>query len=304
MTRVDLHLHSTASDGQYSPTQVVQLALEKQVEVISLTDHDTLAGVQEALDAARSSEDVTVIPGVEISTDVPGKYEIHMLGYYVDVDYAPLQEQLSVMGESRLNRARKIWERLAQMGCTVSWERVLGLAGDGVVGRPHIAQVLVEAGYAESVQDAFQRYIGRNAGAYVPRPKLLPQEAIELILEAGGVPVLAHPSYVVEHIPSLVRAGLAGLEVYYGSYSEVEQQFLARLAHKHGLIATGGSDYHGPQVLDSADIGGVDVPWSVVEELESARDRIRKRGSRPRPPGGLETGLVQDAQTNSNRVNR
>jgi predicted metal-dependent phosphoesterase TrpH len=296
MTRVDLHLHSTASDGQYSPTRVVQLALERQVGVISLTDHDTLSGVQEALDAARASGGVTVIPGVEISTDVPGKYEIHMLGYYVDIDHAPLQEQLSVMSESRLNRARKIWERLGQMGCVVSWERVLGLAGDGVVGRPHIAQVLVEAGYAASVQEAFQRYIGRNARAYVPRPKLLPQEAIELILEAGGVPVLAHPSYVVEHIPSLVRAGLAGLEAYYGSYSETEQQFLARLARKHSLIATGGSDYHGPLVLDSADIGGVDVPWSAVEELESAHRRIRKRGPQALSTGCLETELAQDVE--------
>ena len=276
MARVDLHLHSTASDGQYSPTQVVQLALEKQVEVISLTDHDTLSGVQEALDAARASGGVTVIPGVEISTDVPGKYEIHMLGYYVDMDHASLQERLAAMSVSRLDRAHRIWERLEQIGCAIPWERVLALSGDGVVGRPHIAQALVEAGYVASVQEAFQRYIGRDAEAYVPRPKLLPQQAIELILDAGGVPVLAHPSYVVEHIPSLVKAGLAGLEAYYGNYTEVEQQFLARLAHKHGLVATGGSDYHGPMVLDSADIGQVDVPWSAVEGLEAARDRIRK----------------------------
>lgn len=280
MARVDLHLHSTASDGQYSPTQVVQLALERQVEVISLTDHDTVSGVQEAVDAAaandRADGGVTIIPGVEISTDVPGKYEIHMLGYYIDIDHAPLQERLATMSVSRLDRARKIWERLQQMGCAISWERVLALASDGVVGRPHIAQALVEAGYVASVQEAFQRYIGRDANAYVPRPKLLPEQAIELIRDAGGVPVLAHPSYVVEHIPALVKAGLVGLEVYYGNYTQVEQHFLAGLARKHGLVATGGSDYHGPQVLDSVDIGQVDVPWAAVEGLQAARERIRK----------------------------
>ncbi len=270
--RIDLHLHSTASDGQYTPTELVQRAAARQVQVIALTDHDTMGGVQEALRAAESNR-VMVIPGVEISTDVPGKYELHLLGYYCNLDDAPLQECLAVMRGSRVHRAREILTRLKQVGCVVSWERVLALADGGTVGRPHIAQALVEGGYAGSVHDAFQRYIGRNAQAYVPRPKLLPREAIQLILGAGGVPVLAHPQYLIERIPALVRDGLAGLEVYYGSYSEPEKQFLARLAKKHRLIATGGSDFHGPGVTDSVDIGGVYVPWSAVEGLKAAAAR-------------------------------
>ncbi|MBN1937555.1 MAG: PHP domain-containing protein [Anaerolineae bacterium] len=270
-TRVDLHLHSTASDGQFTPTELVHMSLKKGLVVIALTDHDTTEGVQEATQAAAKAESETalvVIPGVEISTDVPGQYEIHILGYYIDLEDAVLQQRLATMRESRLSRARAIWERLDKLGHLVSWERVLVLAGDGSVGRPHIAQVLVEAGYAKSIQDAFQKYIGRAGQAYVPRPKLRPQEAIELIRDAGGVPVLAHPSHVIEHLPELVRAGLMGLEVYYNGYPDIEVQFLKRLAEKHDLIVTGGSDFHGPDVMEYAELGGVYVPWDVVETLQ------------------------------------
>ena len=278
--QVDLHLHSTASDGQYTPAELVQLATQKNLRAIALTDHDTTDGVGEALRAAHGTG-LLVIPGVEISTDVPGEYEVHILGYGVDHGHGPcgskhpMQERLRVMRGSRLDRARKMWERLGQLGRPVSWERVLALAGGGSVGRPHIAQALVEAGHAESVQDAFQRYVGLGAAAYIPRPKLSPEQAVQLILSAGGVPVLAHPIKVIEYIPALVRSGLAGLEVYYNRYSEVEQQFLAGLAHKHNLILTGGSDFHGPQVLDTVGIGEVSVPWSVVEQLQAALSRIK-----------------------------
>ena len=274
ISQADLHLHSTASDGQYTPTELVRLALGEGLRAIALTDHDTTDGIDEALKAAQGTA-LTVIPGVEISTDVPGKYEVHILGYYIDHRYVPLQERLRSMRESRLSRARKMWERLGQIGCPVSWERVLALAGDGSVGRPHIAQALLEAGYVESVQDAFQRYVGLGALAYIPRPKLLPQQAVQLILAAGGLPVLAHPSKVIQHIPALVKAGLVGLEVYYNRYPEAEQRFLAGLAQKCNLIATGGSDFHGPQVLDTISMGEANVPWSTVEQLQEASGRFR-----------------------------
>ncbi len=263
---VDLHLHSTASDGQYTPTELVRLALKKGLKVIALTDHDSTDGVQEALDAARGTG-LMVIPGVEISTDVPGEHELHILGYHINYRYSPLQEELSKLRQSRLSRARLIVRKLARVGCPLRWEKVLALAGDGSVGRPHIAQAMVEAGYVDSVESAFRLYLGRGATAYVPRPKLAPQDAVRLVLDAGGVPVLAHPANVLEHLPSLVRAGLMGLEVYYNGYEEAEREFLLGLANKYNLIATGGSDFHGPEVMMANEIGGTHVPWQVVEDL-------------------------------------
>jgi len=274
-SQIDLHLHSTASDGQYTPTELVQLALNKGLEVIALTDHDTTGGIDEALDAAHGTG-LTVIPGVEISTDVPGNLELHILGYHINHHDERLQECLCRLRESRLDRARKMLKRLEQAGYPLPWERVMALAGSGSIGRPHIAQAMVEAAYVDSVESAFRLYIGRGAPAYVERAKLLPQEAIQTILAADGVPVLAHPSQVIEHIPFLVQNGLIGLEVYYNGYLQAEKRFLAQLATKHHLIATGGSDFHGPDI-GLSELGQVYVPWSAVKELHAyARHKTRE----------------------------
>jgi predicted metal-dependent phosphoesterase TrpH len=267
-TRVDLHLHSSASDGAHTPAELVQVALDKGLQVIALTDHDTTAGIEEAQSAARHSG-LTVIPGVELSTDVPGNREVHILGYYIDHHYAPLQERLAALRQARLQRARRTIDLLAQAGLPLQWERLLNLAGRGAVGRPHIAQAMVEANYVTSIDNAFRLYLGRGAPAYVLRYKLSPQDAVQLILDAGGIPVLAHPSQIIEHVPSLVRAGLMGLEVYYYGYIEPEVRFLLGVAHKHNLIATGGSDYHGPGITSAPDVGQVYVPWSAVEQLQA-----------------------------------
>jgi predicted metal-dependent phosphoesterase TrpH len=236
------------------------------MQVIALTDHDTTQGIQEALDAARGTG-LTVIPGVEISTDVPGPYELHILGYHIDHHHVGLQQHLSTLHRARLDRARLMVDRLAQAGCPLSWEHVTSQSKGEVIGRPHIAQALVDARYVDSVESAFRLYIGRGAPAYVDRLKLNPEDVIQVILTAGGVPVLAHPSRVIEHVPGLTRAGLLGIEVYYPSYPEPEQRFLANLARKHNLIATGGSDFHGPGVTQAADIGIVEVPYTAVERL-------------------------------------
>jgi 3',5'-nucleoside bisphosphate phosphatase len=265
---VDLHLHSTASDGRYTPGQLVQLALGKELRAIALTDHDTTDGIEEAVAAAQQTG-LTVIPGVEISTNVSGDLELHILGYHIDHRHAPLQKRLKELRESRLVRAREILRLLAKAGLPLTWERVLAMAGHGSIGRPHIAQAMVEAEYVNSVENAFRLYIGRGGPAYVERSKLAPEDAIALVRLAGGVPVLAHPSQVTEYIPSLARAGLAGLEVYYNGYEEAEKQSLAKLASKHGLIATGGSDFHGPGITSAADLGQIDVPWSAVERLQA-----------------------------------
>jgi predicted metal-dependent phosphoesterase TrpH len=274
---VDLHLHSTASDGVYTPSALVGVCLQAGLRYISLADHDTTDGVQEALDAARGTQ-LTVIPGVELSTQHESTFELHILGYYLDHHDRALQESLVHLRRSRIERAQAILDLLSKQGYPLSWERVTELADEGSLGRPHIAQAMVEAKYVDSVEAAFRSYLRRGGTAYVPRAKLLPEEAIELILEAGGVPVLAHPTHVVEHIPALVRAGLLGLEAYYGDYPELEVAFLVRLAEKHGLAVTGGTDYHGGGITTADAPGARSVPVEVVDALRARAEQVRARG--------------------------
>jgi predicted metal-dependent phosphoesterase TrpH len=266
-SRVDLHLHSTASDGQFSPSELVAMALERNLLAIAITDHDTTEGVDEALDAARGTE-LEVIPGVEISCDVPHE-EVHLLGYYLDHHHPALEEKLRAIRDARLQRAKGMLAKLAALGFPLPWEMVAELADGGSVGRPHIAQAMIEKGYIASTDEAFALYIGRNGPAYVERYKLSPLEGVSLIKEARGLPVLAHPLKVTHFLPSLVEQGLVGLEVYYGSYSAEEIRELAHLARKFDLIPTGGSDFHGPGVLDTVEMGGVWVPVESVTRLRA-----------------------------------
>jgi len=265
--RIDLHIHSTASDGQLSPAKVVHAALEIGLKAIALTDHDTTEGIAEAVAAAQGTP-LEVIPGVEISADIPGS-EVHILGYYLEYEQPDLRRKLAVFRDSRLDRAQRIIAKLTRMGISLDWERVKQIAGDGVVGRPHIARALLEKGYVSSTDEAFARYIGRNGPAYADRPKMSPGEAVQTIRAAGGLPVLAHPLYATSLIPELTRVGLAGLEVYYTGYDPDEIDLLLDLAWKHGLVATGGSDYHGPDVLPDNELGGVWVPQELLEDLRA-----------------------------------
>lgn len=266
ISQVDLHLHSTASDGQFSPSELVAMALERDLIAMALTDHDTTVGVDEALEVARGTG-LEVVPGVEISCDVSHE-EVHLLGYYLDHHHPALQEKLHAMRDARLRRAKGMLAKLAALGFPLPWEIVAELAGEGSVGRPHIAQAMLKMGYVASTGEAFDLYIGRNGPAYVERYKLTPLEAVSLVKEARGLPVLAHPLQVTHFLPSLVEGGLVGLEVYYNDYSAEEIRELADLARKFDLIPTGGSDFHGPDVLDTVEMGGV---WVPVESLERLR---------------------------------
>ena len=267
INRVDLQLHSTASDGQFSPSELVEMALERDLLAIAITDHDTTAGIDEALEAARGTG-LEVIPGVEISCDVPHE-EVHLLGYYFDHHHPALQGKLRAMRDARLRRAKGMLAKLAALGFPLPWEVVAELAGDGSVGRPHIAQAMVKAGHVASTDEAFDLYIRRSGPAYVERYKLSPLEAVSLIKEVRGLPVLAHPLKVTHFLPSLVERGLVGLEVYYNGYSPEDIRGLADLARKFDLIPTGGSDFHGPGVLDTVEMGGVRVPMESVERLQA-----------------------------------
>ncbi len=266
ISRVDLHLHSTASDGQCSPSELVAMALERNLLAIAITDHDTTAGIDEALEAA-SGTGLEVIPGVEISCDVPQE-EVHLLGYYLDHHHPALQEKLRVMRDARLQRAKGILARLATLGFPLPWEMVAELAGGESIGRPHVAQAMVKMGYVSSNDEAFL-YIGRSGPAYVERYKISPPDAVSLIKEAQGLPVLAHPLRITHFLPSLIERGLVGMEVYYNGYSPEDIRGLADLAHKFDLIPTGGSDFHGSDMLDTVEMAGVRVPLESVERLQA-----------------------------------
>lgn len=267
--KLDLHMHSTASDGRLSPEELVRTAAHLGLAVISLTDHDSVDGIAPALKAAQSYPTLKVIPGVEVSTDVPHG-EVHILGYFIDYTNPELVIKLAAFRNSRKVRAQRMIAKLATMGVHVEWDRVEDIAGTGSVGRPHIAQAMLEKGYVPSQREAFAKYIGREAPAYVEREKMTPEEVVELITRVGGLAVLAHPAEIddlEQLIPRLQRVGLIGMEVYYNNYTLKTTQYLASLAHKHALIATGGSDYHGIDNATETPIGGVAIPPEGVDRL-------------------------------------
>ncbi len=279
VSRVDLHLHTTASDGALTPAELVREAKRRGLECMAITDHDSTDGIEEAL-AEGERLGVSVVPGIEMSTDIP-RAEVHILGYYIDHHNQEFQATLYQLREGRRDRAEKMIAKLAEMGVEIPWERVLEIAGPGSVGRPHIAQVMVERGYVSSMVEAFANYIGRNAPAYVQRYKLTPVEAVALIRGVGGLPVLAHPGEIVavpNLLPQLVSAGLVGLEAYYGEYGPEAVEVLVALADEYGLIPTGGTDFHrfDPSGHGPKHPGDAWVPWESVRRLNAAAMRARR----------------------------
>jgi predicted metal-dependent phosphoesterase TrpH len=276
---VDLHAHTTASDGVLAPAQLVELAVARGLVVLAVTDHDTTDGVERALAAAAGSG-LRVIPSVELSTDVPAG-EVHVLGYFVEPRSPVLADSLRRFREARHGRARRMVEQLIAVGVPITFEAVAAIAGEGAIGRPHVARALVAAGCATSVNDAFARYLVRGRPGYVERFKLTPVDAVRLIRDSGGVPVLAHPLSAVDLdalLPELIAAGLGGLEVYYGDYDEAARAGLLTLARRHDLAPTGGTDYHGPNIAHSRDLGDAGVPLECVAALEARLQRAAGRG--------------------------
>ncbi len=269
---IDLHTHSTASDGMLAPAQLVALAGERGLSVLALTDHDTIAGVAAAALAA-AAIGLRFIPGVELSTYVEAG-EVHMLGYFIDVANPPLLAALGQFREAREARAETMAARLSAAGAPISADRVVALAAGGSIGRPHVARALVEAGHASSINDAFERWLVRGRPGYVERFKLTPPDAVRLIREAGGVPVLAHPHSVADLpdlLPELVAAGLGGIECYYGDYDEPRKREYLDWAEQYDLVATGGTDFHGTGVAHRRPLGGTVVPPECVEALAARR---------------------------------
>jgi 3',5'-nucleoside bisphosphate phosphatase len=273
--KADLHIHSSASDGRYSPAEIVRKAVASGLTVMALTDHDTVDGIAPALAAAREFPQLTVIPGVEISTDISNG-EVHVLGYFIEYTKQSLKASLEKMRNSRLERARKMVEKLRSLGCEIEWERVKEIAGKATLGRPHIAQALLEKGYIKDFKEAFSKYIGHGCSAYVEREKLTPAEAVQLVLTANGLPVLAHPfeaGAVEEIVKELKTVGLVGIETYYAGYSPEKVRSLLGMADKYNLIPTGGTDYHGIDDTIEIMLGKVDVPERFVKELFNVAEK-------------------------------
>jgi len=269
MGKVDLHIHSTASDGRFSSEEIVQRAVALGLTVIAIADHDCVDGVVPALRAARDFPELRVIPNVEISTDTPGG-EVHVLGYFIDHTSNELQANLERFRDSRQRRAQGMIAKLRGLGVEIEWSRVKELAGGGSVGRPHLALAMLEKGYITSLKEAFIKYIAKDGPAYVERDKMTPGEAVELVLRADGLPVLAHPFTVTDPemmVSELKRVGLVAIEAYYNGYSEEQVGSLVSLAGKYDLIASGGSDYHGLDDNNETMMGDIDMPTEIVEQI-------------------------------------
>ena len=269
VSRGDFHCHSTASDGVLSPADLVKLAYEQGVRVMALTDHDSTEGLAEA--RAAIEPDFTLIPGVELGTDIPGA-EVHMLGLFLNPGQPELPEILKKLRDGRLGRGEGIVKKLQEMGKEISWEQVQRIAGDASVGRPHIAQALLDNGEVATIKEAFDKYIARNGPAYVERDKMTPVEAVETIVRMGGIPCIAHPrdlENIDDMLAELKAAGMVAMEVYYKDYAPDEVERLRQLAEKHGLLALGGSDYHGLHGPDEPFPGGqhTPVPEASIEAL-------------------------------------
>lgn len=270
---VDLHVHTTASDGTFQPQEAVACAKAQNLSAIAITDHDTIDGIKPAQEAGKQLG-IEVIEGVELGCDLAGR-EIHILGYLIRRNSQVLLAALSNLAEERTARAQEMVRRLNKLGIGVLWEDVAALAGDGTVGRLHIARVLTSGGWARDQSDAFARYLDRDKPAYVPRQRLSPAGAIELIHQAGGVAVLAHPKLIGRDqvIRELAAEGLDGIEVYHVCHDWQDVAKYKQLARKFGLLLTGGSDCHGPAGKGEVLLGKILTPIECLIQLqERARE--------------------------------
>jgi len=278
MSRIDLHLHTTYSDGSLPPAEVLGLARKAGVSALAITDHDIVDGIPEAVEAG-AHLGIEVIPGIEISSRY-GESELHMLGYFLDWKDSELSSRLAQLRASRHRRNPRIIEKLNELGLDLTYEEVKALAGTESIGRPHIARVLMAKGYVRSAKEAFDRYLAEGAAAYVPRDLPEPAEAIAWIRTARGIPVLAHPTWVKESAEGLFglcdklkAEGLGGIEVHYSTHKPRQTSQFLEIARRLDLLVTGGSDFHGltkPDIEVGVGRGNLKVPEKLLEPLKKA----------------------------------
>ncbi|NPB10048.1 MAG: PHP domain-containing protein [Thermodesulfobacteria bacterium] len=276
---IDLHTHSTASDGTFTPGALVQKAHDLGLYALALTDHDTVAGLAEAHEAAKATG-MRFVPGVEISVKFDGPGHCHLLGYFFDYRHPRLTETLQALHEARANRNKKMIAKLRELGIEISEEELRALAGDGEIGRPHMAKLLVMKGVVKDFDEAFEKFLGKGKPAYVPKALLSPKEALEIIHEAGGLTSLAHPYYlklppegVRDYVRELKEYGLDAIEAYYTDHDRDYTRFCLELAEEFGLLVSGGSDFHGdnkPEIALGTGKGDLFVPPEVYDRLRAA----------------------------------
>ncbi|MBO8170497.1 MAG: PHP domain-containing protein [Bacillaceae bacterium] len=277
--RVDLHSHTTASDGTYTPEMNFKRAKARGLAALGITDHDTVAGLADARNFARETG-VELVPGIEISTLHQGQ-DVHVLGYYVDDQDVAFLERLKELRETRNRRNEMMIEKLNQLGIEITIGDVYARKKkeNGNVGRPHIAEVLMDRGIVSSMEEAFEKYLGKEGKAYVNPPRISPEEAIDLIKSAGGAVVLAHPGLYGddEMVQNLIDYGLDGIEVYHPDHHDDEEKKYLKMAEQSGLIVTAGSDFHGERNGDifHADLGTKTVPYDTVQQLKQIAERRR-----------------------------
>lgn len=276
---VDLHVHTNYSDGTFTPEQAVAHAHTVGLAAIAITDHDTVYGIPDAIEEGKR-RGVEIIPGIELSCTVQTKHasEMHILGYYINWQNGSFQEMLTLFQKARVERSRKILKRLADGGIYLEEEKLQAIAGRGAIGRLHVAKALIQEGYVASSHEAFNKWLANDKSAYVPKLELTPEDAIHMIQRVGGIPVLAHPHYGHYSnrnlLKALVNAGLRGIEVLHSKHPPATVELFAQLAKEFNLIATGGSDCHGPFADAPAIMGTIKVPYTVLEELKACKARI------------------------------
>lgn len=265
---IDLHLHTTASDGSFTPSELVEVAKNLGFTTIAITDHDTVGGIAEGKKKAESLG-IELIPGIEMNTDFEDT-EIHILGYFVDYNDKKFLNKLASLKEARYNRIREIVRKLNQLELVIDFSEVLTLAKGGALGRPHVAQIMLEKGYVNEWSEAFDKYIGRSAPAYVERKKVTPKEAINIIKEAKGIPVVAHPVLIGrdELLNKLVDWGIQGIEAYHTEQNKEDSKRYLKFAKENNLIITAGSDCHGPKRKGELLIGKIKGDYKILEELK------------------------------------
>ena len=275
--QADLHVHTTSSDGAHSPQEVVGMAYESGLIALGITDHDTIHGIADGLQAGHDLS-IEVVPGVEISAGV-GPHEVHILGYYIDSTFGELVEKLERFQNVRLDRIKRMILQLKTLGIELDFDYVLSLAGEGAVGRPHVARALVEYGYVGTMNEAFDTLIGDKKPGYVPRMRISPEEAIDLIHRSGGVACWAHPGLEShdEWLEEFVSYGLDGLEIAHPEHSARDTAKYRALADRFNLLVTGGSDFHGGEIGAGPYLGQCTTDYEDLDRLRDAATVMRSK---------------------------
>lgn len=266
--KIDMHIHSTASDGILKPSEIIDWAVKLGLKGVAITDHDTVDGLDEADRSAKAYKDFLFIPGIEFSTQFMD-HEVHILGYWIDYGDPGIIKLTEKIKDDRAQRGRRIIEKLVELGYHITFEEVLSSSKGGAIGRPHIGRLLVEKGYRRTIQDTFETLLGKGKPAYIERFKLSPEEAIATIINAKGVPVLAHPGLLNKEIDimEIISKGIRGIEVYHSKHERKDWQRFLAIAKEHGLFVTGGSDYHDTFLNTRPTIGSVGISFDEIYEF-------------------------------------